>query len=410
MRFSRTEVAPSKPSSPESENRTLGIATFVTSIGDWLSYFALTYYLYETTQSVAIAAYTVPMRSLAVAFGGASSPGLLSKFTLRQVLVVSQALSGLLLLALAGSIYSGRSLGPLELLSAAFLSTLLKQYFDISRESYSKFLATPAQQRGFQAELLQGLYSAQFVGPLLAVVSIRSFPLYLPLLVDAISFLVTSAMCVSLCANQRISTASIFGPLRYLFRTPGLREIFLIRSVGYWIPISIFNYLLFAVVTEKFGIGIENTAYVYAFTGLGSFAAATWLRSKRLWLSGLMASWTDAKIACGALLCLSVTRIAFLKANSFELAVLVVALAGLCNGFNAVTTQSLRRKFATPAQFPEVVGLELVVGKFMDWVIGTLTAGALLYFGFSYEIGVWISAALLVPLALAHLNGKIRDQ
>ncbi|MGE0616311.1 MAG: hypothetical protein AB7P04_11790 [Bacteriovoracia bacterium] len=394
----------------QKENRVLSFTTFITSFGDWLSYFAWVVFLYKQSGSVAIAAYSVPLRSLAVGVGGWTGPYLMRFLSLRQILVGTQLVSAAILFFFAIAMGMGHAVSPAVALGLVFFSTAMKQYFEMARETYSQGLGEVGHQRSLQAEILQGLYSAQFLGPLFALGFLQIVPMGWIFVLDGTSFLISASLCASLRGDRRAETvrASSLRPLGYLRRYPGLLQIFLIRSMGYWIPISLFNYLLFSVVTDHYGLPVEHSAIIYALTGLGSLVAAVNLRAGRSRAARWAATLSDAKLAFLALAVLAVTRFLLIELPHFAWALLVLFISGLCNGVNAVTTQSLRRKLATPEQFPEVVGLELLVGKFFDWGVGTLAAAALLNHWLTYQSGMWLSAALTLALAFLHLSARLR--
>jgi predicted MFS family arabinose efflux permease len=164
-----------------------------------------------------------------------------------------------------------------------------------------------------------------------------------------------------------------------------------------WIPIGIFNYILFSVVTEHYGLDLLNSAWVYIAIGVGSYMASTWLRFKRGWVSERQ----DSTIAFIGFFVLALTRLAFMKLPDFSWALLAMAVGGICNGANAVVTQSLRRKICSAERLPEFIGLELLVGRLADWCVSTLL---LLLFSkklIGYEEGIWASMASLLVLSVS---------
>ncbi len=395
---------------PSQINRRLSIATFITSIGDWISYFALIAFIYRSTGNAVLAAYVVPVRSLSVAVGGAMVPYIFRWFDLKHLILLSQFLSSLILVVLIGLITTTSSPNPYLIIFLVFINTLLKQFFDTARESYSKDLSLTHQQRSAQAEILQGLYGAQFLGPLIAVAGLLVIPIWVLLLLDAISFIGSGIVCMNLPLKKTTYPTSLFRPIGYLFQTNGLAAIFFIRSIGFWIPISIMNIALFSITTTRFGSAIENTALFYAATGFGSLVASVLLHTNRLRISNHLKNLSDAKIAAIALSLLALTRIAVLHVPTFIGALGIFIITGLCNGSNAVTSQSLRRKLTTQQQFPEIVGLEIVVGKITDWLAATIFALLIANGIITYETAVLISAILLIPLALAHVIPSLRNR
>lgn len=380
----------------QSTNRALARLNLITSLGDFVSLFAILVLLKNQTGNIELAAYSIPLRSLGVAAGGALFPYVMSRFSLRALLTGTQIMSGVFIATIAMLSLRPGSHWPIYMLLVAH--SILKQIFDGARETYSKFLAAEGEHRTFQAELLHSLYGAQIIGPLLSLVLLRSLGAIIPLWIDALSFGITAWLCWKLPTGNSLQSYSILRPITYLGKNHGLLQILLLRSVGYWLPVGLFNYLLFTVAAERYGVSPQNMPWTYVAIGLGSVISSQFLRANR----GYIARIKDATIASLALSFLAFARLAFLIVPSFGWALLVLALGGISNGANAVTTQSLRRKLATDDQFPEIVGLELVLGRITEWIAGTFMFTAMTRAGVGYGPGIVISAVLLVGLAMLH--------
>ena len=388
------------------QNRLLSQVTFVTSLGDYVSMFAILVLIHKVSGSVALAAYSVPIKSLGVAFGGLTLPWIVSRYSIRRIIVWSQVVSGILMGFLA--LYSKTGANSWFILFILLCHSTLRQYFDGARETFSKSLAKQAEQRTVQAQILHGLYSAQFLGPVLSFFLVTYLPIELPLWLDAVSFVVAAIGATKLLDIGSRETSSILRPLTYLRKHPGLTQIFLIRSVGYWIPVGLFNYIIFAVLQDHYHAGLVNAAWIYALIGLGSMSASHTLRTPNSFLGSTLGRLKDAEIAFLSLIVLAFTRIAFINLPALSFAAIVVAISGICNGLNAISTQSLRRKLTTDRQFPEIVGLELVVGRLADWAVSSLCFAVLASKAMNYSQGVWISAISLFILAWFHLAKPLR--
>jgi|GEM_PF-2097278 len=392
----------------EEENRLLARVTFATSLGDFISYFAVLLIVQDISKSTALAAYTVAVKTLGVALGGAFFPRVASWFGFRTLLIWSQFFSGVLIAGLfVLSLYPSQG-AAFCILGILFVQTILKQFFESAREARSRIIedgvaaqamAKATVQRGFQAQLLQGFYSAQILGPLLSYVFIRKLGVHIPLVFDALTFFVAAWLCRKVGHDFETRRFRIFRPLEYIWRRPEMLSLFLIRSVGMWIPIGIFNYVLFVVIADYYKIDLLNSAWVYIAIGVGSLISTSLLRSQKGWWSQRQ----DATVAVFGFALLALTRLAFINLHSFYWALLVLALGGICNGANATVTQSLRRKICSAHELPEIMGLELFVGRLCDWGVSTL----LLYFMtrgmIGYKEGIYLSMGSLLVLSAAML-------
>jgi hypothetical protein len=94
----------------------------------------------------------------------------------------------------------------------------------------------------------------------------------------------------------------------------------------------------------------------------------------------------------------------FFNLHSFGFALFLLLLAGIAMGVNAVSTQTLRRMLATQKQFPEIVGLELVIGRFADAAISTLAQLTLLRGMMTFQSWLVVAAIFLAVNGLLHLR------
>jgi MFS family permease len=381
----------------QTENKLLSWVTFITSLGDFISLFAVLKIIHDLSGSVVVAAYAVPVQSLSILIGGLTTPRVMSAFSHRAIMIWTQLIAGAMAAILALYWQANSNCSTVLILTLLGLITVSKQYFTSAREAYSKGLGTPSRQRSLQAEIMSRFYSAQLVGPILSFFLIRFLPIAVPLWIDAASFFAAGLACMKLEISERSpSKLSISAPMRYIWKDRKLAHIFLVRAVGLWIPIGTFNYFLFSVVTDHYHLTIIHSAWIYSLIGLGSVLGSALLMSPDFWptarISKIVSKTQDLRIAMLATILIGFTRIAFLKIPSIHVATFFITLGGVCNGINAITTQSVRRKVATTAQFPEVVGLELVVAKITDWGVSTLCFILLTKGWMTYEHGIWISA------------------
>lgn len=389
--------------SESKQNSLLSLITFITSIGDFISFFAVLKIVADSSGNILMASAVIPAKSLALVLAGLMIPSLNGKFTTRQIFIGTQTLSFFIISLLLYSVHIGLSF-PWLFVGIIFLQSFLKQVFDSAREYASKRLGNNLTHRTFQAQLLQGLYGAQFIGPILSYLLINSFGVEIPIFLDACSFAVATIVSLWLPNENMPSTVlSIRQPIKYILANASLRNIFLLRTLGYWIPVGIFNYLIFSVVESHYNLKIVNSAWVYTAIGLGSLLASTALK-KESWSRFNFGNIDDQHLAFGALLLLGVTRIGFLNLPSFSSAMIILMIGGICNGLNATATQSLRRKFTTNRQFPEIVGLELIVGRIID--LGTAAGCGLLiaHQAITYTQAIWFSIVFLTVIAVLHLS------
>ncbi|MBP7843504.1 MAG: hypothetical protein KA116_01695 [Proteobacteria bacterium] len=378
------------------ENSFLSKITFISSLGDFISYFAVLVMVNDLSKSVAVAAYSITIRTMAVALGGACFPYFSRYFSTKKLILSSQLLSGVVIAILALYWTFGSNHSVLLIFALLFIETFLKQIFDGAKEVKSKSLGDEDAQRGLQAQLLHGFYGAQFWGPIASFFLLKNLPLVVPLWIDVASFFIAMVMASRLSDSFLPVKYKLFAPLNYLKNNKDQMKIFFLRSVGMWVPIGIFNYMLFPTIQSHYGLELINSAWVYVAIGLGSMIATGFLKEDFKTLR-LMSDW---KIAAIGFFALGLTRFAFISLPTFPMALAVLAIGGICNGANATATQSIRRKVTTTAQLPEFIGLELLVGRVTDIVVSTICFLLLQHQLMTYKVGMILSAVSLFALGI----------
>jgi len=227
----------------------------------------------------------------------------------------------------------------------------------------------------------------------------------IPVALDALSFLVAGVMATAVEKRRvQMEAIHVLRPLKYIWSRPLLRDIFLLRSVGFWFSIGLFNYLLFSVVSEHYGLTLVYSAWVYSLMGLGAAISATWLRSPDGFKKTRFAGLNEGVMAMVAQIAFAITILAFIRLPSFSVALVVLVGTGLVMGLNAVATQTIRRKLCAADEFPEVVGLELVVGRLSDGLVSSIA-------GLSIAAGIvgyqgWLVVAAVVLFGSAAMHSR----
>ena len=391
------------------DNSTLSRATFVSSCGDWLSYFALLKLVYSQTGDPLLAAYTVPLRSLGTGLATIAIPSILRGRSIKKTMIFAQLTASAASLAICVSLFLGAPVSVPLLLMLVALSSFFKVFFDVPRETLSKSIGITESHRTAQAQLLQGLFTAQMLGPIIAVFLLVSAPLSIVLALDALSFAASAYLLSGLGQDLCGHSKHIFRPLTYLCQRKELLLIFAIRGIFFWIPTGGANYLIYLVVTKRYGDSIELTALTYSAIGLGSYLAAHFLRERKWRLSEKLRKISDARIASAALLLVSLCRILIVIVTTLKAGVLITFVQGIGNGANAVTTQSLRRKVITQAEFSEVVAFEQLVARFVEWASASLFAALLANQTIGLQGAMIVVVIMGVGLAFLQLNPLIRD-
>jgi hypothetical protein len=112
---------------PKVLNRRLSRINLVTSLGDFVSLFAILVLLHDQTGKIEIAAYAIPLKALGIALGGAIFPWTLTEVPVRTLMIWTQFNSAVVMALIAVLAYSG--VPPWIVYVLLVLQTVLKQLF-----------------------------------------------------------------------------------------------------------------------------------------------------------------------------------------------------------------------------------------------------------------------------------------
>lgn len=391
-------------------NKLLSNSTFLNSTGDFVVFFSLLNYLNISTQNIYIAAYGVSVKSIGIALGAFVFPFLGNYIPVKKLLVSSIALNNLILIVLW--YFVNQKYPSLAILIAMALVSFTIQIFSGVRESYSRTLGDIPEQRGLQAQILSSFYGAQLLGPILGFfIGLYSTPAIGILIAFILNLMSIFSLLKLPSQTKRFSGANILRPFLYLRWNKPLTHILIMRSVLQWIPIGLFNFLMFPVVEKKYELNGIYSAWIYVVIGIGSIFAA-FVTKPDLFLRYPLAqhiikkisSMKDFELAFTAMVLLSLTRFSMVIVPNLESFLLIGLIGGFANGLNAVSTQTIRRKLCDSRQHPEIIGLEVIFGRITDWVVGTVCVYGITQNVFDYKTGVVVSGIILLILAIMIRN------
>jgi hypothetical protein len=255
--------------------------------------------------------------------------------------------------------------------SCTFILTFCYQIFDSAKNHHSKLLDLSNEQHtNNESQILSYFFGSQTMGPIISIILIKIFPLWVPLVFDLLTFIICILMANQLESKKSKSkSASFFSPFNYIWNFPRLRDITLLRSIGFWIGAGIFDYLMFPSIKHSYGISITSIAFIYACLGFGGTIGIALIRNPISGNPSLLAKipmWASAVIGNFGM---ALTMIFFWSQNSFYKCLLVSTVHGIFMGILASSTQSIRKIEATNEQFPEIISMEIMLGRLTAFLI-----------------------------------------
>lgn len=213
------------------------------------------------------------------------------------------------------------------------------------------------------------------------------------LALDTITFF-TSALMTLRLKNYLLHNTylHILNPLKYLKRSPELLQIFLIRGIGMWISLGLYNLLLFPLTKSNYNLDIVYSTWVYSLIGLGALLSTRYLQSHAHTIS-------NRHLLIGSFIGFSLAFLIYGFSKSIYFGALATIFVGITNGIHKVSTRAIMRGLCNESEYAETLSLEFFIGKGVELAVVT-TSIALLPHETQWPPLVWISSGVFCIMAL----------
>lgn len=353
-------------------NRFLARINLTTSIGNYLSFFAIIKAIYIQTNSALAAGYLMGIQSLGWAFGSLIFPYIGSTYNIKKVLIFTQTFSLPALLSIL--LLLENSSKPLYFVYLLFFFiSFSDKVYSLSSEMYSKNLSDKTKtHKQSQAEILFAFYGSQVLGPLLALILLLFFPYYVPLLIDATTFFISIILVFKLPSFKfKIKVESFknkfIKPYKTIKSEKNLLNLLLARSIIFFIPCGIMNIYLFQAVSVDLNLNIEFSTMPYVLLATGG-AIGMFSINKSKFLNNIQNS-----IVCAySNIFLGLAFLPFIFYHNLTSALITFALYGFFMGSNALCSQTLRRQIVPKEIFPGFLGIEFIFAMGTEWLISKI--------------------------------------
>lgn len=386
-----------------SNSKTLNKMVTITSIGDYLSLFAVMALIVKAGYGVDNAALGWVVKYLGMGLGAFITPLIVQRFKTKIIFVLTQLLSAIF----CGLIIINANSAVMNLwglLSCLLLINTIKTVFDTAKDSFSKIIAEEENISHLttQSKLVGAFFNAQMIGAISSGLMLCLFPIWVSLLLDLLSFITTAIIATTLSKDPRLSLVKArFEFFYYLISSSTLLDVFFLRAIGFWIGAGIFNYYNSYFLMSKFDLpSASNSMLVFIQGAGGAFGS---LISNPLKERGH----DEKRIAFIGHIILSAGVIIFTFSPNVYIAFISIFIASLGVGGNMSASQALRAKVVNTRFFAEFVVFEMIVGRLTGGFVGTLSK----YFGTTgTRPVVFMLTGATVILFTGFLHLKIRGQ
>lgn len=387
------------------ENSLLSKLNFITSFGDWVCYFGFMYFIFEQTHSIALATSVVTIKAGSWLIASLTYPTLSNKFSVKSMLYFPQIACGLLALALIWMSNNLEENNFIFLFILLSTQSLLKEIFALSRDSYSKILRKEGSHMTLQAQLLNSNFMAQVLGPAFTVLVVKHISLNALLLIDSISFFVTAFLAQKLKSSEfSPEKRHLLAPLSYLHKKPALLKLFLLRAIVFWIGAGISNFMGVGQVFTQYKHNVVDSAWTYVTNALGAVVILFFLKNPKFRNGPTLSNLSNVKLACIGACIMALGRGLFAYIPFFWIGVAIWFFSGIGMGTLAAGSQTLRSELTTNKEFTEIVCLESVLGKCVDFLTQLICAYLISNGLVSTQSGLLFACAIGIASGILYLT------
>ncbi len=386
-----------------SNTKILNKMVTITSVGDYLSLFAVMTLIIKAGYGADNAALGWVIKYLGIGLGAFITPFIVQRFKAKTVFVLTQLLSAIFCGII---VFNANSEGIhlWGLYSCLLFINAIKTVFDTAKDSFSKIVAEEENISHLktQSKLVGAFFNAQMIGAVSSGLMLYLFPIWVSLLLDLLSFIITAIIATTLSKNPRLSLVKARSEFfYYLISASTVLDIFFLRALGFWIGVGIFNYYNSYFLMSKFGLpSASNSLLVFIQGAGGAFGS---LISNPLKVRG----YDEKRISFIGHFILATGVIAFIFSPNAYIAFFSIFIASLGVGGNMSASQALRAKVVSTRFFAEFVVFEMIVGRVTGGFVGALSK----HFGTNGNRPVvFMLAGATVILVTGFLHLKIRDQ
>lgn len=268
----------------------------VSLIGTWMQQIAMSWLTYKMTGSVFLLAVVTFMAQIPILVATPFLSIFVDRFDRRKILILTQSLSGLQALLLAGLVLSG-TIQVAHLLILSLFIGLINALDNPTRQTFYPSLVAREHLSNAIALNSAVINGSRLIGPAVGGVLIGMFGEGICFLLNGISFL---AVIIALC-RMRLprptytnANASLFKDLyegfHYMRGNVPIRSLLLLMSLISFFGLPLITFIP-AYVKDILGGNSEMLGGLLSSIGIGSFIAAIYLAARKsiTGLSGIIA-------------------------------------------------------------------------------------------------------------------------
>lgn len=252
--------------------------------------------------------------------------------------------------------------------SLLFISAI-KTVFDAAKDSYLKVSSEEDNIPHFtsQNNFVKAFSSAQMIGAISSGLMLYFFPIWVSLFLDFLSFIATAILGVTLSKDYQLSSnKGKFEFFYYLISSTTALDIFVLRSICFWVGVGICNFYNTYILMGKFGLPTSVNAVLLFIQGAGGAFGGD--LSKYLKQSGN----SEERISFIGHTILAIGIAGFIFSPNYYVAFIAIFVSSLGVGGNMSSSQALRAKVVSSNFFAEFVIFEMIVGRVTGGAVGAI--------------------------------------
>ena len=376
--------------------RLMWTAQLVSTIGSSLTDLAAGILVFQVTHSALNVGLVLMVTALPTLFVGLVAGVFVDRFDRKRILLASDLLRGLLVLAIP---FSVGQWGLPALYVIVFLAATVRQFFDPAWESVLPEIASQEELTGANSFLSISSFGSTAVGfaaaGLLAGINI-DIPFYLDAATFAFSFLLVLFVKIGkLPAGDTTTVGVVIENLREgartLWRLPILRSLFL-AGIPVFVAFGLWNVLLLPMAIRA----LNATSFEYGLqeglTSVGFVASA-------LLMAKLYDRLPDGQWLVSSILLMGVFGVLYGLSPNIQVAIVMVTITGFLNSPSSIARRTMLQR-NTPRETRGRVFSAFFVSRDVAFLVGM--AGAGLADIFDVRALIIASSLILVGAGVLH--------
>jgi MFS family permease len=360
-------------------NRKLVTLIQITIAGDYISLFTFALLFAQSTNNFLSSGLVIPIKSFSGLLANLLFPITLNRLGLKKMICLTQAIPFFSSIIAFILIYKGFNNFSL-LIMTFFIESFFAIWFQTARNSFPKLIYDFCNESHTDSEIGSKLQSqieygsvyGMFIGSLLFFIFayFANIPMIYMLLGNSLSFFIAFLIGTKI-PDFKLNGVKfkLLGSLKKIKESKIIQKIFINRTFGLWVPLSLFNTSMFAVTVYNYQLNPSHNSLIGVLIAAGSMYIHSKLGSENNNVFKKIDKSTLGIYGC-ILFIISVYLLG-ISTNTY-IAIILLVFNGMANAFQVNSTRTILWNNTNSTENSEILNLDLFIGKIVDIITSSL--------------------------------------